>query len=86
MGLTDEDKRDLLSIEEETYDMEGFNRTEMLMMRQLVGDRVADRFRMAQKAAENMDIVLLKGCVDELVRLDEMAAKLSEETWNGKGR
>lgn len=86
MGLTDEDKRDLLTAEEDTYDMEGFNRTEMLMMRQLVGDRVADRFRMAQKAAENMDIVLLKGCVDELVRLDEMAAKLSEETWNGKGR
>ena len=57
----------------------GFTQTEKLMMKQLVTDRVADRFRMAQKAAEGMDIVLLKGCVDELVRLDELAAKLSEE-------
>lgn len=57
----------------------GFTQTEKLMMKQLVTDRVADRFRMAQKAAEGMDIVLLKGCVDELVRLDELAAKLGEE-------
>ena len=57
----------------------GFTQTEKLMMKQLVTDRVADRFRMAQKAAEKMDIVLLKGCVDELVRLDELAAKLGEE-------
>ena len=57
----------------------GFTQTEKLMMKQLVTDRVADRFRMAQKAAEGMDIVLLKGCVDELVRLDGLAAKLSEE-------
>ena len=57
----------------------GFTQTEKLMMKQLVTDRVADRFRMAQKAAEKMDIVLLKGCVDELVRLDELAAKLDEE-------
>lgn len=55
------------------------NPTETLMVRQLVSDRVSDRFAMAQKAAEKMDIVLLKGCVDELVRLDELAAKLDEE-------
>ena len=62
-----------------TKNENGFTQTEKLMMKQLVTDRVADRFRMAQKAAEGMDIVLLKGCVDELVRLDELAAKLGEE-------
>ena len=85
MGLTPEETKELLEME--TGDpLEGFTRTERLMLRQLVGDRVADRFRMAQKAAESMDIVLLKGCVDELVRLDEMAAKLNTEEWHGKGR
>lgn len=85
MGLTQKETEELLEME--TGDpLEGFTHTEKLMLRQLVGDRVADRFRMAQKAAESMDIVLLKGCVDELVRLDEMAAKLNTEEWHGKGR
>ena len=81
MGLTQKETEELLEMEKGDP-LEGFNRTERLMMRQLVTDRVADRFRMAQKAAEKMDIVLLKGCVDELVRLDELAVKLTEETWN----
>lgn len=76
MGLTQKETEELLEMEKGDP-LEGFNRTEMLMMRQLVTDRVADRFRMAQKAAEKMDIVLLKGCVDELVRLDELAVKLT---------
>lgn len=76
MGLTQKETEELLEME--TGDpLEGFTRTERLMLRQLVTDRVADRFRMAQKAAEKMDIVLLKGCVDELVRLDELAVKLT---------
>lgn len=64
----------------------GFTQTEKLMMKQLVTDRVTDRFGMAQKAAERMDIVLLKGCVDELVRLDELAQKLDEEAWTDEDR
>ena len=76
MGLTQKETEELLEMERGDP-LEGFNRTERLMMRQLVTDRVADRFRMAQKAAEKMDIVLLKGCVDELVRLDELAVKLT---------
>ena len=78
MGLTQKETEELLEIERQGASVtDGFNRTERLMMRQLVTDRVADRFRMAQKAAEGMDIVLLKGCVDELVRLDELAVKLT---------
>ena len=77
MGLNDEEQRELLTAEEDTYDMEGFTYSEILMMRQLVTDRIENRFAYAQKAAERMDIVLLKGCVDELVRLDELAVKLS---------
>ena len=80
--LKDSEQKELLSLEEETYEMEGFTRTEMMMMRMLVRDRIADRFRMAQKASESMDIVLLKGCVDELIRLDELASKLTEEAWH----
>lgn len=76
MGLSQKETEELLEMEKGDP-LEGFNRTERLMMRQLVTDRVADRFRMAQKAAEKMDIVLLKGCVDELVRLDELAVKLT---------
>ena len=77
MGLNDEEQRELLTAEEDTYDMEGFTYSEILMMRQLVTDRIENRFAYAQKAAERMDIVLLKGCVDELVRLDELAVKLT---------
>lgn len=76
MGLSQKETEELLEMEKGDP-LEGFTRTERLMMRQLVTDRVADRFRMAQKAAEKMDIVLLKGCVDELVRLDELAVKLT---------
>ena len=78
MGIDGKVQEELLEIERQGAPVtDGFNRTERLMMRQLVTDRVADRFRMAQKAAEKMDIVLLKGCVDELVRLDELAVKLT---------
>lgn len=78
MGIDGKVQEELLEIERQGAPVTvGFNRTERLMMRQLVTDRVADRFRMAQKAAEGMDIVLLKSCVDELVRLDELAVKLT---------
>lgn len=51
-------------------------KTEVLLLRQLITDRREDRFRRAQKAAADMDNRLLKGCVEEIERLDELKEKL----------
>lgn len=51
-------------------------KTEVLLLRQLITDRREDRFRRAEKAASDMDNGVLKGCVDEIERLDALKEKL----------
>ena len=51
-------------------------KTEVLLLRQLITDRREERFRRAEKAASDMDNRLLKGCVEEIERLDELKEKL----------
>lgn len=51
-------------------------KTEVLLLRQLITDRREERFRRAEKAASDMDNGVLKGCVDEIERLDALKEKL----------
>ena len=76
MALTQKETDELLN-DEYGCPVDIFTRTEMQMMRMLVGDRVQNRFDMAVKASQSFDLQLLKGCVDELIRLDEMAMKIN---------
>jgi len=49
---------------------------EVVLVRQLITDRVENRFRTAEKAASDMDNGVLSGCVDEIERLDALEEKL----------
>ena len=73
---------DTLFDEEISYSPDNFSKSELKMMRMLARDRIENRFRMAMKAAEQMNLVQLKSVVDELVSLDGLALKISEVTEN----
>ena len=66
---------DTLFDEEISYSPDNFNRSELKLMRMLCRDRVENRFRLAVKAAEKMDLAQLKSVTDELVQLDELGTK-----------
>jgi len=80
--LKDSEQKELLSLEEETYEMEGFTYSEILMMRQLVNDRIENRFAYAEKVASERNIRVLGAVTMELERLETLQGKLSEETWH----
>ena len=65
---------------EDTYDMEGFTYQEIVTMRQLVNDRIENRFVYAAKAAQGMDAKMLTAVTDEINRLKVLQSKLMEET------
>ena len=77
MALTPREA-DTLFDEEITYPKEGFSKSEIKLMKMLCRDRVESRFRTAAKAANEMNLELLKATVDELVRLDELGEKFME--------
>lgn len=80
--LKDSEQKELLSLEEETYEMEGFTYSEILMMRQLVNDRIENRFTYAEKVASERNIRTLSAVTTELERLETLQGKLTEETWH----
>ena len=82
MALNDKEQRELLTAEEDTYDMEGFTYSEILMMRQLVTDRIENRFAYAQKTACEMNVRALSAVTSEIERLEVLRTKLTEETWH----
>ena len=82
MGLDKIEQKELLSLEEETYEMEGFTYSEILMMRQLVNDRIENRFAYAEKVASERNLRTLSAVTMELERLETLQGKLSEETWH----
>ena len=81
MALTQKEADNLFD-QEITYSPDNFNKAELKMMRMLARDRIENRFRLAMKAAEQMNLVQLKSIVDELIKLDELALKISEVTEN----
>ena len=54
-------------------------KTEVLLFRQLITDRREDRFRRAGKAAGEMNLNLLRSCVDEIERLEGLKGKMNAE-------
>ena len=54
-------------------------KTEVLLLRQLITDRVENRFRTAEKAAADMDRKTLRGCVDEIEELEALREKVKNE-------
>lgn len=73
---------DTLFDDEISYDSGNFSKSELKLMRMLCRDRIENRFRLAAKAANDLNLVQLKSIVDELVNLDELALKISEVTDN----
>lgn len=57
-----------------------FTPEEETLLRMMTRDRIENRFRMAQKAACEMDLKTLRSVTDELCRLDDLAVKLTEGT------
>ena len=80
MALKNEEQRELLTVEENTYDMEGFTYTEIKMIRSLVQDRIENRFQYAAKAASEMNAKILDSTNTEIQRLIALKQKLMEET------
>ena len=72
-------KNEDVSIVEQTKlpKSEGLNRTEKLILKTLVTDRIENRFQYAVKCAADMDADLLASCVEEIRRLQEIGRKLS---------
>jgi len=50
---------------------------EIVLVRQLITDRVENRFRTAEKAAADMDRKTLRGCVDEIEELEALREKVN---------
>ena len=73
---------DTLFDEEISFSPGLFTKSELKLMRMLCRDRIENRFRLAAKAANDLNLVQLKSIVDDLVRLDELALKISEVTEN----
>lgn len=71
---------DTLFDDEISFSPELFTKAELKLMRMLCRDRIENRFRLAAKAANDLNLVQLKNIVDDLVRLDELALKISEVT------
>ena len=73
---------DTLFDDEISFSPELFTKAELKLMRMLCRDRIENRFRLAAKAANDLNLVQLKNIVDDLVRLDELALKINEVTEN----
>ena len=73
---------DTLFDDEISFSPELFTKAELKLMRMLCRDRIENRFRLAAKAANDLNLVQLKDIVDDLVRLDELALKINEVTEN----
>lgn len=70
------------SLFENEYEMVGFSYMEIVMLRQLVTDRIENRFAYAVRAAQSMDSKALASVTDEINRLEVLKGKLMEEVWN----
>lgn len=70
------------SLFENEYEMVGFSYMEIVMLRQLVTDRIENRFAYAVRAAQGMDSKALTSVSDEINRLEILKGKLMEEVWN----
>ena len=70
------------SLFENEYEMVGFSYMEIVMLRQLVTDRIENRFAYAVRAAQSMDSKALASVTDEINRLEILKGKLMEEVWN----
>ena len=73
---------DTLFDDEISFSPELFTKAELKLMRMLCRDRIENRFRLAAKAANDLNLVQLMNIVDDLVRLDELALKINEVTEN----
>ena len=51
-------------------------REDVFFIRQLMNDRIENRFRMAEKASAEMNLKTLKGCVDEIERLENLKERM----------
>ena len=71
---------DTLFDEEISYSSDHFTRKEIKTMRMLCRDRAENRFKMAAKAANEMNLSLLVDVVNELMELDELGTKFMEMT------
>ena len=54
-------------------------KTEVLLLRQLITDRMENRFRTAEKASAEMNLKTLRGCADEIDRLEGLKEKLKDD-------
>ena len=55
-----------------------FTTEEVLLIRQLISDRIENRFRMAEKASAEMNLKTLKGCTDEIGRLESLKERMRD--------
>lgn len=75
--MTEREKVEMLTQESEgSYDIQEVTLEEVNLLKRLVSDRIENRFHKAMEASERMDLRLLKGCTDELQRLETLKAKM----------